>query len=137
MKIIDKNIFEELNKLMMLKKDYQIFSTNLKSKPYINKISLSKGSVEIYLDDNDIEYLIKYYEEKIEKINEKLSKFSLTKLNDEVEIIEEPKKIEKIPLPSFDEFKRMSAEERYVITAKEYDLLDELIDEVNKLKGEK
>lgn len=56
---------------------------------------------------------------------------------DEVEIIEEPKKIEKIPLPSFDEFKRMSAEERYVITAKEYDLLDELIDEVNKLKGEK
>ena len=56
---------------------------------------------------------------------------------DEVEIIEEPKKIEKIPLPSFDEFKRMSAEERYAITAKEYDLLDELIDEVNKLKGEK
>ena len=93
MKIIDKNIFEELNKLMMLKKDYQIFLTDLKSKPYINKISLSKGRVEIYLDDNDIEYLIKYYEEKIEKINEKLSKFSLTKLNDEIEIIEEPKKI--------------------------------------------
>lgn len=57
-------------------------------------------------------------------------------LNDEVEIIEEPKKIEKIPLPSFDEFKRMSAEERYVITAKEYDLLDKLIDEINNLKGE-
>ncbi len=57
-------------------------------------------------------------------------------LNDEVEIIEEPKKIEKIPLPSFDEFKRMSAEERYVITAKEYDLLDELIDEINNLKKE-
>ncbi len=52
------------------------------------------------------------------------------------EIIEEPKKIEKIPLPSFDEFKRMSAEERYVITAKEYDLLDELIDEINNLKKE-
>lgn len=58
-------------------------------------------------------------------------------LNNEVEIIEEPKKIEKIPLPSFDEFKRMSAEERYVITAKEYDLLDELIDEINILKGKK
>lgn len=55
-------------------------------------------------------------------------------LNDYVEIIEELKKIEKIPLPSFDEFKRMSAEERYVITAKEYDLLDELIDEINNLK---
>lgn len=55
-------------------------------------------------------------------------------LDKEVEIIEEPKKIEKIPLPSFDEFKSMSAEERYVIIAKEYDLLDELIDEINKLK---
>lgn len=28
----------------------------------------------------------------------------------------------------------MSAEERYVITAKEYDLLNELIDEINNLK---
>lgn len=55
-------------------------------------------------------------------------------LNDEIEIIEEPKKIEKIPLPSIDEFKKMSAEERYVITAKEYDLLNELIDEINNLK---
>lgn len=55
-------------------------------------------------------------------------------LKAEIEIIEEPKKLEKIPLPSFDEFKRMSAEERYVITAKEYDLLDELIDEINNLK---
>lgn len=53
------------------------------------------------------------------------------------EILEEPKKIEKIPLPSFDEFKRMSVEERYVITAKEYDLLDELIDEINNLKEKK
>lgn len=65
----------------------------------------------------------------------RLSEFRLTDcLNEDVEIIEEPKKIEKIPLPSFDEFKRMSAEERYVVTAKEYDLLDELIDEINKLK---
>ena len=65
----------------------------------------------------------------------RLSEFRLIDcLNEDVEIIEEPKKIEKIPLPSFDEFKRMSAEERYVITAKEYDLLDELIDEINNLK---
>ena len=56
-------------------------------------------------------------------------------LDDEVEIIEEDKKIEKIPLPSFEEFKNMSAEERYLITAKEYDLLDELIEEIEKLKG--
>lgn len=52
-------------------------------------------------------------------------------LNEKVDIIE---RIEKIPLPSFDEFKSMSVEERYVITAKEYDLLDELIDEINNLK---
>ena len=69
---------------------------------------------------------------------EKRSNFEIVEfLNDYVEIIEEPKKIEKIPLPSFDEFKRMSAEERYVITAKEYDLLDELIDEINNLKEKK
>lgn len=55
-------------------------------------------------------------------------------INDYIEIFEEPKKIEKIPLPSFDEFQMMSVEERYVITAKEYDLLDELIDEINNLK---
>ena len=61
-------------------------------------------------------------------------KWNFNILNDYAEIIGEPKKIEKIPLPSFDEFKRMSVEERYVITAKEYDLLDELIDEINNLK---
>lgn len=130
MKIIDKNIFEELNKLMMLKKDYQLFSTELKSKPYINKISLSKGNVEIYLDDNDIEYLIKYYEEKIEKINEKISKFNLTKLNDEVEIIEEPKKIEHCL--KRDRFLRDEDEIEHLRTK-----IDELIDEINNLKGEK
>ncbi len=49
-------------------------------------------------------------------------------------IIEEGKKIEKLNLPSFEEFKNMSVAERYVVTAKEYDVLNELIDEVNKLK---
>lgn len=63
-------------------------------------------------------------------------KWNFNILNDYAEIIEEPKKIEKISLPSIDEFKKMSAEERYVITAKEYDLLNELIEEVNKLKEE-
>ena len=52
----------------------------------------------------------------------------------EVEIIEEDKKIEKLNLPTFEEFKNMSVAERYVVTAKEYDVLNELIDEVNKLK---
>lgn len=150
MKIIDKNIFEELNKLMMLKKDYQIFSTNLKSKPYINKISLSKGSVEIYLDDNDIEYLIKYYEEKIEKINEKLSKFSLTKLNDEIEIIEEDKEFEDIReiRGEVERDKTLSHDENQDGIVKNFNMLikwvnllvrnqKRIINEINKLKGEK
>lgn len=144
MKIIDKNTFEELNKLMMLKKDYQLFSTELKSKPYINKISLSKGNVEIYLDDNDIEYLIKYYEEKIEKINEKISKFNLTKLNDEIEIIEEDIKLKKInlnysvPYAIYDmKVLRETLEEIIENQRIHEDRINELIDEVNKLKGEK
>lgn len=57
-------------------------------------------------------------------------------LNKEFELILpiENKEIEKIQLPTFEEFKNMSVEEQYLITAKEYDLLDELIDEINKLK---
>ena len=49
-------------------------------------------------------------------------------------LIEEDKKIEKLNLPSLEEFKNMSVAERYVVTAKEYDVLNELIDEINKLK---
>lgn len=96
-----------------------------------------KAPKKIKYDNLELEYNEKckdYYE----YYGESLFAYKFTTcndvLNDEVEIIEEPKKIEKIPLPSFDEFKRMSAEERYVITAKEYDLLDEIIDEINNLK---
>lgn len=52
-------------------------------------------------------------------------------INDEVEIIEEDKKIEKIDLPSFEEFKNMSVAEKYVVTAKEYDVLNDLIENQN------
>lgn len=55
-------------------------------------------------------------------------------LDKEVEIIEEPKKIEKLNLPGFEELKNMSVAERYEVTAKEYDVLNELIDEINNLK---
>lgn len=58
-------------------------------------------------------------------------------LVEKVDVIEEPKKIERILLPSFEEFKNMSAAERYLVTAKEYDLLNELIDIVNEMKGVK
>lgn len=91
-----------------------------------NKVRYNKATG----DWNENDFLYDIYIEFGNRNNEEIIEF----LNDEVEIIEEPKKIEKIPLPSFDEFKRMSAEERYVVTAKEYDLLDELIDEINNLK---
>ncbi len=58
-------------------------------------------------------------------------------LNIVVEIIEEEKEIKKLNLPSFEEFKNMSAEERYVVTAKEYDVLNELIDVINEMRDKK
>lgn len=99
------------------------------------KIVNGKESIDVetkYYSDDWVkdDFLFNLYNEFKYKNNYEIIDF----LNDYVEIIKESKKIEKIPLPSFDEFKRMSAEERYVITAKEYDLLDELIDEINKLK---
>ncbi len=51
------------------------------------------------------------------------------------EIVEEKKIPEKLELPSFIEFKTMTPEERYVITAREYDVLNDLIDYL-KSKGE-
>ena len=60
-------------------------------------------------------------------------------LNTEIEILDkipEEKKIpEKLELPSFIEFKTMSPEARYVVTAKEYDVLNDIIDYI-KSKGE-
>lgn len=92
-----------------------------KIKMYDKILKLKTGKQKNYVFDNGNTLAFDYYIEE-------------QKLNEEVEIIEEDRKIEKISLPSFDEFKRMSAEERYIITAKEYDLLDEIIDEINKLK---
>lgn len=95
-----------------------------KNEIYERRQNITINNLYYYQVSNKCEFLI----DQLSSVNDLL---------DEVEIIEEPKKIEKIPLPSFDEFKRMSAEERYVITAKEYDLLDELIDEINNLKEKK
>lgn len=77
---MNKELFKELEKLMCLKSNYEMFLETLKNKPYINKISLSKGMIEIYLDNADIEMLITYYENKIKQINEKIDKFKLSKI---------------------------------------------------------
>lgn len=51
-----------------------------------------------------------------------------------IQIIEDDKDIEELSLVNFKEFKEMCPEERYAITAKEYDVINELVREVNKLK---
>lgn len=58
-------------------------------------------------------------------------------LNDEVEIIEEPKKIEKIEKPTQDEYLYSTGKELYENDMKVYDKVNELIDEINNLKGKK
>lgn len=57
-------------------------------------------------------------------------------LNDYVEIIEEvekPKEIDSLELVDFPRFKNMCPEERYIITAKEYEKIEELRNAVNYL----
>ena len=58
-------------------------------------------------------------------------------LNDEVEIIEEPKKIKKIEKPTQDEYLYSTGKELYENDMKVYDKVNELIDEINKLKEDK
>ena len=55
-------------------------------------------------------------------------------LNDYVEIIEEPKKIEKIEKPTKDEYLYSNGKELYENDMKVYDKINELIDEINNLK---
>lgn len=79
---MNKKLFEELSYLMRKKDDYEEFLKELKNNPYINKISLSKDLYTIYLDNEDLEVLIKMYENKIEEINKKIDKFKLSKIID-------------------------------------------------------
>ena len=79
---MNKKIFQELSYLMGKKEEYEEVLKVLKDTPYINKLSLSKGLCIIYLDDEDIEVLIKMYENKLEEINKKIDKFKLSKIID-------------------------------------------------------
>lgn len=72
-------LFNELEKLISTKNGYEGFLNQLKHKPYMNQICLSKGICNIYFDDDLIPILIKYYEEKIKEIDEEISMFKLTK----------------------------------------------------------
>ena len=76
---MNKELFKELEILMNKKSEYEMFLKELKRKPYINKIELSKGLYRIYFEDDLILVLIDYYEKKIEELNDKIDKFKLTK----------------------------------------------------------
>ena len=60
--------------------------------------------------------------------------FATSVLNNEVEIIEETKKIEKIEKPTQDEYLYSTGKELYENDMKVYDKINELIDEINNLK---
>ena len=75
-------LFEELQRLISKKKEYQDFIKHLKGKPYLNKIILNKGLITMYFEDDLIPILIEYYEEEIKKIDNTISKFKLTKFID-------------------------------------------------------
>lgn len=63
------------------------------------------------------------------------NEYILDYLDWNVEIIEEEKEIEELKLVGIKEFKIMSPEERYHVTAIEYDKINELIREVNIIKN--
>lgn len=58
-------------------------------------------------------------------------------LKETVEIIEEEKEIEKLQRPTLDEYIHITGEDLYKQDMKLYDKIDELIDEVKKLKEDK
>ena len=92
---------------------------------YNNEIWKYNDELKTY--DND-----DYDKDLLEKLFYEL--YILDFINDEVEIIEEPKKIEKIEKPTQDEYLYSNGKELYENDMKVYDKINELIDEINKLK---
>ena len=76
------NLYEELTVLISDKKQMESFLEQLKKYNYINSITLSKGIYRCYFDDDLIPILVKYFEDKIKKIDDKISKFKLSKTID-------------------------------------------------------
>ncbi len=76
---MNEKLFDELEELMLKRKNCEKFLEELQKDPYINKIVLSKGMIGIYLDNSDIEMLIYHYKNKIKLITKKIDKFKLSK----------------------------------------------------------
>lgn len=114
---------------------------NAELMPKSIRITQIDYEMEYYLDDNfwyrsikddkRLEILPNILNVEVEVIT---NEYRL--LVQEDKIIEEEKEIEELQLCSLEEFKTMSAEERYHVTAIEYDKINELIRKFNKLKKE-
>lgn len=76
------DLYEELNVLISDKKQMESFLEQLKKDNYSKLIALNKGLYRYYFDDDLIPVLINYFEEKIKKIDDKISKFKLSKTID-------------------------------------------------------
>lgn len=74
------NLLEELNCLIGEKKRIESFSEQLKKDSYSKSITLNKGLDRYYFDDDLIPILIKYFEDKIIAIDNKIADFKLTKI---------------------------------------------------------
>ena len=100
-----------------------------------NKIKL-KNFEEIYTLREDCTGYKWYGEEKTNNdFGETIHKNLEYILKQDIEIIEEPKKIEKIEKPTQDEYLYSTGKELYENDMKVYDKVNELIDEINNLKG--
>ena len=77
---MNMDLFRELNPLINEKQETESFLEQLKGKNYSNSITLCKGICKYYFDDDLIPVLNKYFEEKIEELDNKISKFKLTKI---------------------------------------------------------
>ena len=106
----------------------------------LNKIAEGKELPEKFMYKGHLYYRQKtkgicYRCDELDEIFEEC--LVLEDLNGTIEIIEEPKKIEKIEKPTKDEYLYSNGKELYENDMKVYDKVNELIDEINNLKEKK
>lgn len=77
---MNEEIFRELEALIKDKNVIKDVLEGLKNNPKCNKIVLQKGLYQYYFGEDLIPILINYYENKIEKIDQKISNFKLSKI---------------------------------------------------------
>lgn len=91
---------------------YELFGL-IKEGKAPEKIKYVGTIYEYHESDNRYHKIISDFPDDDYDLSKRLGYMNFCYLGNEVEIIEEDKKIEKIPLPSFEQFKNMSAEEMF------------------------